>query len=87
MPLRAEKMPRSRAPLLTLKPTAFGSLLEGNATAPVVMSSVAPLPTNSVAWLTATASNSPFSKVFAADESGSSTPVTLMRLTWMTALP
>ena len=73
--------------MLTLKPTAFGSVLDGKVTTPVVMSRAAPLPMNSVAWLTATTSSSPFRSVEAADESGSSTPLTLLRLTWMTALP
>ena len=73
--------------MLTLKPTAFGSVLAGKLTTPVVMSRVAPLPMNSVAWLTATTRSSPFNRVKAATESGSSTPLTLLRLTWMTALP
>ena len=50
---------------------------EGNVTVPVAGFKVAPEPTNTVNWLTANVSNSPFSVVLAA--SGSTTPSTVDR--------
>ena len=57
-------MPRFKVPPLTLKPTAFGSLLAGILTAPkaALVASwlrVAPLPMNNVACVTAMLSKSP----------------------------
>ena len=89
---RAVKMPRSRLPPETLKPTAFGSLAAGSDTlpkSPLFESSLrlAPLPMNSLAWVTAMDSRSPFNCTTGSTESGSSTPLTRVRLMLTVALP
>ena len=89
---RAVKIPKSRLPPETLKPTAFGSLAEGSATLPKSLlfeSSLrlAPLPMKSLAWVTAMDSRSPFNCTTGSTESGSSTPLTRVRLMLTVALP
>ena len=89
---RAVKMPRSRLPPVTLKPTAFGSFAAGSATlpkSPLFRSSfrLAPLPMNSLAWVTEMDSRSPLSCTTGSAASGSSTPLTWVRLMATVALP
>ena len=84
---RAVNTARLRAPPLTLKPTALASLLAGRVTAPDSALKVAPVPMNSVAPVTDTESNSPFSTAAESSKVGSSTPVSTERLTLTVARP
>ena len=85
-------MPNCRLPPLTLKPTAFGSLLSGNVTVPYPVDpatsfKVAPLPMNRAASVMAMDSRSPCNRATMPSSSGSSTPLTTERLTATMALP
>ena len=82
---------RFKRPLATLKPTAVGESLGGNTTRPKVplvesRSRVAPLPMNKSAPVMAITSRSPLSTAPSLD-SGSRTPATALRLTFIVALP
>ena len=89
---RAVKIPRSSAPPSTRNPTAVALFSSGKMTRPnpalaELVSSVAPLPMNKSAPEMRMPSNSPFRRATVPETSGSSTPVTSVRLTLMVALP
>ena len=85
------KIPRSRLPASTLKPTAFGSFEAGNTTVPnweteASSSRRAPLPMYKRALRMDTVKRVPCKRLEPAS-SGSSTPDTALRATLMVALP
>ena len=89
---RAVKMPRSSDPPSTRKPTAVALFGSGRITRPnpvlaEFVSSVAPLPMNKSAPVMRMLSNSPFMRATVPVTSGSSIPVTSVRLTATVALP